>query len=108
MSYVYLFHFEKPISSRHTCQHYIGYADDLASRVQDQWNGGSKAARLLQIAKQRGIGVELVRAWRGDRTFERQLKNRKNGPRLCPVCGLARPIGDELSLDEIEDALLPF
>jgi hypothetical protein len=28
----------------------------------------------------------VARTWQGDRKFERQLKNRKHTPRLCPVC----------------------
>lgn len=28
----------------------------------------------------------VARTWRGDRNFERRLKNRKNAPRLCPIC----------------------
>jgi hypothetical protein len=35
---------------------------------------------------QAGIGVDLVRTWPGDRSFERRLKRRHNSPRLCPVC----------------------
>ena len=30
--------------------------------------------------------MHLVRVWEGDRNFERRLKNRHNGPHLCPLC----------------------
>lgn len=37
---VYLLHFSDPIApGRHTCQHYLGYADDLAPRVHAHAHG---------------------------------------------------------------------
>ncbi|NJM68150.1 MAG: endonuclease [Acaryochloris sp. RU_4_1] len=81
---VYLLHFEKPLSSHHTAQHYIGWTEDLESRIARHRNGGG--ARFCEVAKQRGIDFQLARTWIGDRTLERQLKRRKSGRRLCPVC----------------------
>jgi predicted GIY-YIG superfamily endonuclease len=81
---VYLLHFQSPISPSHTTQHYIGWAEDLESRITAHRNG--RGARLCQVAKERGISFTVVRTWQGDRKLERQLKNRKNAPRLCPVC----------------------
>lgn len=97
---VYLLHFEKPISPNHTTQHYLGFTDDLARRYQEHLYGNG--ARLVQVARQRGIGFVLCRVWHGDRKLERLLKNRKNAPRLCPVCQ-----GKEIDHD-IEVMLLPF
>lgn len=82
---VYLLHFERPISDRHTCQHYIGYAVNLEARIRHHRNGTSKA-RLLEVAKERGIGFEVVRTWEGGKDLERMLKNLKNAPSLCPKC----------------------
>lgn len=83
---IYLLHFERPISSAHTCQHYIGWALDLNARL--GMHRAGKGARLTQVAVERGIGFEVVRTWPGTRDLERQLKNRKEAPRLCPMCCL--------------------
>lgn len=83
---VYLIHFHKPISPDSPCQHYIGYAENVGARVMHHRKGTS-AVRLFQVAKERGIGFDVVRIWEdGDKNFERKLKNRKNSPKLCPVC----------------------
>jgi predicted GIY-YIG superfamily endonuclease len=84
MGTVYLLHFSGPISSRHTAQHYLGYTDDLAQRLEAHRQGAG--ARLVQVAVERGLTFVLVRTWHGDRHLERKLKARKNAPRLCPVC----------------------
>jgi predicted GIY-YIG superfamily endonuclease len=81
---VYLLHFERPISDKHTCQHYTGWALDLNARL--TMHRAGQGARLTQIAVERGIGFEVVRTWPGSREFERYLKNRKDAPRLCPMC----------------------
>ena len=91
---VYLLHFDAPISDRHTCQHYLGYAGDLAARLAEHAAG--RGARLTQVALERGIGWKLAATWPGDRSTERRLKNRKCGPRLCPVC---HPRPQQLALD---------
>jgi predicted GIY-YIG superfamily endonuclease len=93
----YLLHFEQPICSTkyyidengvghgHTTQHYLGWSDDVPARIQAHRDG--RGARLTEVAKERGIGFEVVRTWDGeDRHFERALKNQKNSPRLCPIC----------------------
>lgn len=81
---VYLLHFSKPISSNHTCQHYLGYAEDVEARLSDHKAG--YGARLTQVANELGIDYEVVRTWEGDRKKERKLKNLKNSPKLCPIC----------------------
>lgn len=85
MGTIYLLHFERPISDRHTCQHYLGYtARQLADRLDAHACG--EGARLTQIARERGISWRCVRTWTGSRADERRLKNRKAAPRLCPIC----------------------
>lgn len=84
---VYLLHFRKPISPDHTCQHYLGFTDDLDARLNEHRNGNG--ARLTQVACERGIGFDLVRVWEGDRGLERRLKNMKMSNRLCPICNPA-------------------
>ena len=95
---VYLLHFSDPIApGRHTCQHYLGYADDLAPRVHAHAHGAG--ARLTQVAIERGLTFVVARTWDGDRTLERQLKNRHDGRRLCPICNGRQPVQMPLLLD---------
>lgn len=100
MSYVYLLHFEQPIApGRHTTQHYIGKADDLAQRIaahaRGRYNGGGNGcAKLCAVAKGRGIGFRVVRVWRGGRALETRIKARKNAPALCPICGRGYALRD--------------
>jgi predicted GIY-YIG superfamily endonuclease len=80
---VYLLHLHGKIAGH--AGHYIGFSTNLEQRIQDHENG--RGARLMEVAKERGIGFRIARLWRGQtRSFERCLKNRKNAPQLCPVC----------------------
>lgn len=83
LSGVYMVHFESKLSGH--AQHYIGWSVDVFVRLtQHRRNQG---ARILEVCNERGIGYKLVRLWRGrNRSFERQLKNRKNARKLCPTC----------------------
>lgn len=81
---VYLIHFDSPISSKHTAQHYIGFANHVSKRFAHHKKG--TGARLTQVANERNIDYKIVRTWEGDRELERKLKNQKNAPRLCPIC----------------------
>ena len=81
----YLLHFSRPISETHTCQHYLGWSEDLGKRLAAHKAG--KGSNLTAVAKRLGITYRVVRVWEGvTRDFERKLKNRKNAPGLCPVC----------------------
>lgn len=79
---VYLYHFSDKVSDH--AQHYLGSADDLDKR--DWLHQHGRGARLLQVAKERGIKFWIVRTWKGDRKLERKLKNRHNAAKLCPIC----------------------
>lgn len=81
---VYLLHFEDKISPNHTTQHYLGYSGNVAHRLSK--HSRRPDAKLLQAAKRKGIKFALARLWDGDRSVERKLKNRKNAPKLCPIC----------------------
>lgn len=95
MSVVYLLHFSQPIApGRHTAQHYIGFTDDLQQRIAAHRAG--TGARLCEVAKERGISFVVAQLWEGDRALERKLKNRKSGPRLCPICNR---VHDDSQLD---------
>src|SRR5687768_15407932 len=93
---VYLLHFHRPISEKHTAQHYIGWAFHLGSRIQQHLKG--KGARLTRVALERGIPFEIAATFPGDRRYERTLKNRKNARKLCPICRRALP-ANQLPLD---------
>ncbi len=86
---VYLLHFAQPISPQHTTQHYIGSAEKVISRLDIHHD--CPDARLLQVAKARGIAFALARTWPGGRAAERRIKNWKMGRRLCPICQGEKP-----------------
>jgi len=82
MTCVYLLHFSEPIAH---AQHYIGWAKDFENRLDHHCNG--TGARLTQVAVERGIEIIVACIWDGkDKSFERRLKNQKNGRRMCPIC----------------------
>ena len=78
----YLLHFSEPIAH---ARHYLGWSPELLPRLNAHRAG--KGARLTEVAVERGRELILVRVWPDtDRSFERQLKRRKNSPQLCPIC----------------------
>ncbi len=93
---VYLLHLQQPLNRGISpagkllqAAHYIGYTgkDDLSDRMAEHMTG--RGARILQVAFERNISFQIARIWKGPRAtrgFERRLKNRKHGPKLCPVC----------------------
>ena len=87
MTGVYLIHFDPPYKH---ARHYLGWARNIDKRVAHHLAG--RGARLTQVAADVGIQMEMVRVWPdADRTFERELKNRKNTPKLCPRCTEPKP-----------------
>ncbi len=87
--YVYLLHFSQPIApGRHTCQHYLGSAENVNARLAEHLTG--RGARLTQVANERGISYRIVKVWKAEpgqgRQLERKLKRQKNGHKLCPIC----------------------
>ena len=58
--------------------HYLGWADDLAARLEQHATG--RGARLTSVIQAAGIGFECVRTWPGTRRNERKLKNRRCAP----------------------------
>lgn len=85
---VYLIHFSEPIGDlsnpRGQARHYLGWTSDLTARLEAHRSGNG--ARLMEVVAERGIGWTLARTWHGDRGLERRLKDRHNGPKLCPIC----------------------
>ena len=92
----YLLHFNQrignPDNPKAQAQHYIGWTSDLAARVASHTAqtrplpGCGTVARIVAHVQRQGIGFRVARTWPGDRTLERQLKRRRNAPRLCPIC----------------------
>lgn len=95
----YLLHFDRPISEDHTTQHYLGTSIHLEWRLDKHENAPD--ARLLQVAKERGIGFTLVRVWPGGREKEKQLKAQKNGRKLCPICQQEHKL-EKITLDTVK------
>lgn len=107
-SVVYLLHFDAPIgnpnSPRGQAQHYLGYADRLDRRALQHLMG--RGAKITQALHRLGIGFQIAATWPGDRRFERKLKNRKEGPKLCPICRAARrQVAGQLALCLDDDLL---
>lgn len=102
--FVYVLHYARPISAGHTSQHYIGWCYHLPSRMAQHMKG--KGARFTQVAHERGIPFVIAAVFPGSRSYERQIKNKKLGWRLCPICRAARrqPAG-QLTMDFSEDLL---
>ena len=84
MGYCYLIHLDQPINPSRPARHYLGYTKHVPSRMAMHVSG--RGARFMRVARERGIAWSIARIWEGDRTFERRLKRRKMGPRMCPIC----------------------
>ncbi len=84
---VYLLHFDRKLSH---AQHYIGFVDHLAHHTLEsrlEYHRKGTGSKLLKAVVGAGIGFQVARTWpAGDRNFERQLKNKKNASKLCPLC----------------------
>lgn len=82
---VYLLCLDEPLSPRSSSSHYCGATLDLESRLDDHRNRPD--ARFLQVAKARGISFRLARTWESESwELEKEIKARKELPRLCPFC----------------------
>ncbi len=79
---VYLLHFK---NLYYHAQHYLGSTTDLDRRMA-QHRGGTGSPLVAAIVNQDDNDFVLARTWPGGRPLERQLKNRKNGRKLCPLC----------------------
>jgi hypothetical protein len=96
--HIYLLHFvvpyvaiQQPGKKLQTAGHYLGWSEDLMSRLLAHKNG--QGARLTQVIKEAGIEWQLARVWPGDRFLERQLKKRGGRSRFCPLClGVGTPL----------------
>jgi hypothetical protein len=79
----YLIHLEEPVAH---ARHYLGWCKQANGNREAEHRSGN-GARLLAVAKDRGIAFRVVRTWpAADRRFERRLKNTANARILCPSC----------------------
>jgi hypothetical protein len=86
---IYLLHFHEPVSGH--ARHYLGWASDLEARLEAHRAG--YGARLMEVCRERGIDWHLARTWEGTRDRERAIKDRAEGPKLCPDCTpIPRPV----------------
>ncbi len=81
MNTVYLLHFDQPL---HHARHYLGTTKNLPYRIHQHLNG--EGSPLVKAVMDAGILVHLATTWEGGHDLERQLKNRHNSPKLCPIC----------------------
>lgn len=83
---VYLIHFDQKLKH---AQHYLGYSKKDTPDDRLLVHRAGNGAKILRELNRLGIGYKIVRIWQdGNRKFERQLKNRKNSSKLCPICKL--------------------
>jgi hypothetical protein len=105
---VYLLHFLRPIGDlanpRGQAQHYLGWSRAPERRVNAHREG--RGAAIVREVNRLGIGFLVAATWPGTRADERRLKNRKNAPRLCPVCRAeAEPSDDSLAGERLAEEL---
>jgi len=81
MGTIYLLHYE---SKLHHAQHYVGYTSNLDRRIARHIKGNG--AKLPAAFASAGIAFKIAITWQGTRRDERRIKNRKETPRLCPIC----------------------
>lgn len=74
---IYLLHFDKPYLH---AKHYLGWTSSIEERLEQHRSG-----RGSPLVKAAGAFV-LARVWVGDRHLERRLHNRKDSPKMCPIC----------------------
>ena len=84
MSFVYILHFDKPISPDHTAQHYVGFTKDIDQRIRQHRKG--KGSRFCAVAKERVIKFILAELLIGERDLEKAIKRQKNTKKFCPIC----------------------
>lgn len=116
MGHVYLFHFNAPLGNlanpRAQANHYVGFCDDLDSRIAKQLSG--KGAKLVAAAVKQGLVFELYH-WPAPLATEKLVKKTKKTALYCPACCAAahrkvRPLPipsnvTQLTLDLEDDAL---
>lgn len=80
---IYVLHIEPAYKQ---ARHYIGFteSDDVTARYQRHMSG--RGNPLIKAAVAAGCAVVIAASFPGDRTDERNIKNRSNGAEQCPIC----------------------
>ena len=85
--HLYLFHFNAPLGNlqnrRAQASHYVGFAEDLDSRIAKQLAG--KGAKLVAAALVKGLIFELYH-WPACLATEKLVKKTKKTALYCPAC----------------------
>lgn len=86
---IYLLHFHRPLGDaanpRGRASHYVGWSLDPQTRELEHRAG--QGAAITRAAVQQGITWDFFILGEGTRDLERQIKERHEHPRLCPLCG---------------------
>lgn len=89
--HLYIFHFNAPLGNlsnpRAQANHYVGFADDLDSRIAKQLAG--KGAKLVAAAMKQGLIFELYH-WPAPLATEKLVKKTKKTSLYCPACCAAK------------------
>jgi hypothetical protein len=80
---VYILHLDPPYKH---ARHYTGHAEPGRLHARLAAHAAGTGARLMQVVKAAGGSFRLARTLPGSRTRERELKDRHEAPRLCPIC----------------------
>ena len=66
-------------------RHYLGYAEDIGRRLERHMAGNG--GKLVACWNRLGVSWVPARVWPGKGyEYEKYLKAKKCGPRLCPIC----------------------
>lgn len=87
---IYILHIDPPLAH---ARHYVGWTkdEDVTRRVNEHlMQTGSRPSKLIGAALAAGRKITLAGTIEGDRTMERQLKNRGGASSYCPLCRMAR------------------
>ena len=94
---VYLIHFETKL---HHAQHYLGFTTNLEERLKRHASGNG--SKLMHAVSQAGITWKVTRLWENvPQSWERELKQSKNTPCLCPECAGKRAMNRKVNPKEL-------
>lgn len=87
MGFLYMLHYERPLSDRHPRFHYLGYADENPERRIKQHRRGQAGAVFTTEAHRLGIAFSVAQIWPNmTKEDERRVKRMKSHRRYCSLC----------------------
>ena len=86
--FVYILHLRTglPRSNGQAAIHYVGWARNWIWRIRAHRAGVSRA-RMIEVAYERGIPLDIAVVVRGGPELERAIKRGGHYNRWCPLCG---------------------